>query len=233
GSHMASKPIEDYGKGKGRIEPMYIPDNTFYNADDFLVPPHCKPYIDKILLPGGLVKDRVEKLAYDIHRTYFGEELHIICILKGSRGFFNLLIDYLATIQKYSGRESSVPPFFEHYVRLKSYQNDNSTGQLTVLSDDLSIFRDKHVLIVEDIVDTGFTLTEFGERLKAVGPKSMRIATLVEKRTDRSNSLKGDFVGFSIEDVWIVGCCYDFNEMFRDFDHVAVLSDAARKKFEK
>ncbi|KEP60620.1 UNVERIFIED_CONTAM: hypoxanthine-xanthine-guanine phosphoribosyl transferase HXGPRT [Hammondia hammondi] len=225
--------LQDYGKGKGRIEPMYIPDNTFYNADDFLVPPHCKPYIDKILLPGGLVKDRVEKLAYDIHRTYFGEELHIICILKGSRGFFNLLIDYLATIQKYSGRESSVPPFFEHYVRLKSYQNDNSTGQLTVLSDDLSIFRDKHVLIVEDIVDTGFTLTEFGERLKAVGPKSMRIATLVEKRTDRSNSLKGDFVGFSIEDVWIVGCCYDFNEMFRDFDHVAVLSDAARKKFEK
>ncbi|PFH34423.1 hypoxanthine-xanthine-guanine phosphoribosyl transferase HXGPRT [Besnoitia besnoiti] len=228
---MAPSILDDYGTGKGRIEPMFIPDDALYKAEDFLVPSHYKPYIEKILLPNGLVRDKVEKLAFDIHKCYFGQELHIICILKGSRGFFNMLIDYLARIQKYCGAASSHPSYFEHFVRLKSYNNDNSTGKLKVLSDDLSIFKDKHVLIVEDIIDTGYTLTEFGNQLKAVGPKSLKVATLVEKRTDRSNGFKGDFVGFNIPDHWIVGCCYDFNEIFRDFDHVAVLSDAARKQF--
>nr|AGW51293.1 hypoxanthine-xanthine-guanine phosphoribosyl transferase [Sarcocystis neurona] len=221
----------DYGKGKERKEPMYIADDAFYSASDFIVPSHYKPYIEKILLPHGLVVDRVEKLAMDIHQHYFQKELHLLCVLKGSRGFFTLLINFLNKMQKYNGAFSSAPPYMEHYIRLKSYRNDSSQGKLQIIGDDLSALKGKHVLIVEDIIDTGYTLTQFGSTIKEYCPKSLKVASLLEKRTTRSNGFKGDFVAFSVADHYIVGFCYDFNEMFRDFDHVSVLSEAARKEF--
>ncbi|PHJ23457.1 hypoxanthine-xanthine-guanine phosphoribosyl transferase hxgprt, partial [Cystoisospora suis] len=195
---MASKELEKYGTGEGRVEPMFIADDFFFKAEDFLVPAHYKPYIDKIIIPHGLMLDKVEKLAHDIRKCYKDQELHLLCILKGSRGFFNLLLKYLSDMQKYSDTASTTAPYMEHYVRLKSYVNDTSTGQLKVIGDDLSVLRGKHVLVVEDIVDTGYTLTEFGAMLKAVGPKSLRVASLLEKRTTRSNGFKADFVGFSV-----------------------------------
>mmetsp|Transcript_5791 Transcript_5791/g.5382 ORF Transcript_5791/g.5382 Transcript_5791/m.5382 type:complete len:132 (-) Transcript_5791:409-804(-) len=92
---------------------------------------------------------------------------------------------------------------------------------------------DQEVLIVEDIIDTGNTLTKFSKYLEAFGPKSIRVATLVEKRSSKACGFKGDFVGFSVPDDFIVGFCLDYNEHFRDLEHVAVLSDEAIRKYAK
>ena len=119
----------------------------------------------------------------------------------------------------------------EHYVRLKSYHNTNSTGSVQVISDDLSVLKDKHVLVIEDIIDTGRTLGHFCKQLVSIGPKSLRIASLLEKRTPKSVGLRGDFVGFSIPDLFIVGYSLDYNERFRDLNHLSVLTDATIAKY--
>ena len=87
------------------------------------------------------------------------------------------------------------------------------------------------VLIVEDIIDTGNTLAKFCDILNEKAPKSVRVASLLEKRTPKSNGFKGDFVGFDIPDHFIVGYCLDYNEHFRDLDHVCVMAEAGIKKF--
>merc|ERR1711862_375129 len=115
-------------------------------------------------------------------------------------------------------------PYYEQYVRLKSYKNMESTGELQVISDDLKILEGKHVLIVEDIIDTGNTLKKFCQHLESFSPKTIKIASLLEKRTPKSIGFLGDFVGFSIPDEFIVGYCLDYNEHFRDLNHICVLN---------
>lgn len=207
---------------------MVISDNAVYDAKDFVVPEAFSPYVEKILLPRGLIVDRVDKLAQSIRKFYGDEEIHLICVLKGARSFFTVLLEALGKLHKFNGGSSKNTPFSEHYVRLKSYVDDCSSRKLTTLCDDLSIFKDKHVLIVEDIVDTGFTLTEFGKMLKAVGPKSMKVAVLTEKRVPAADVFKADFVGFSIPDVWVCGFGYDYNDHFRSFEHVFILGEAGK-----
>jgi hypoxanthine phosphoribosyltransferase len=174
--------------------------------------------------------DRAEKLAMDIHEKYGGEELHIICVLKGSRGFFSALVDILNRIHRYTTGHSR-PPYIEHYVRLKSYSGMESTGRVQIMADDLSTLHGKHVLVVEDIVDTGRSLSYFCRQLLDYQPKTVRVASLLEKRTPKSVGFLADFVGFSIPDVFIVGFCLDYNEMFRDLEHLAVLDQSGIDKY--
>ncbi|KAF4660114.1 hypoxanthine phosphoribosyltransferase 1 [Perkinsus olseni] len=225
----------DYvGKGVGRKEPIFVKDSDeeMYHLEHFLIPPHYKNDLKKIMLPKGLILDRTEKLAMDIRRSYGDTKLHLLCILKGSRGFFSELVGYLNRIHRYTANMHHAP-YQEHYVRIKSYHNTQSTGKLNVMADDLSVLKDQDVLIVEDIVDTGNTLSKFCKHLETFGPRSIRVATLVEKRTDKSCGFKGDFVGFSVPDDFIVGFCLDYNEHFRDLEHVAVLTDEAIRKYAK
>ncbi|EER12211.1 hypothetical protein Pmar_PMAR016610 [Perkinsus marinus ATCC 50983] len=225
----------DYvGKGVDRKEPIFVKDDDeeLYHLEHFLVPPHYKNDLKRIMLPKGLILDRTEKLAMDIRQSYGDTELHLLCILKGSRGFFSELVGYLNRIHRYTTNMHHAP-YQEHYVRIKSYHNTESTGKLNVMADDLSVLKDKDVLIVEDIVDTGNTLSKFCKHLEMFGPKSIKVATLVEKRTSKACGFRGDFVGFSVPDDFIVGFCLDYNEHFRDLEHVAVLTDEAIMKYAK
>jgi len=97
---------------------------------------------------------------------------------------------------------------------------------------DISKLRGKHVMFVEDIIDTGLTMTKLFEYMKeSVSPASLRVAALVEKRTDRSCGFKADYVGFSIPDKFVVGYCLDYNEAYRDFSHIGVINDHGIDKF--
>ena len=90
--------IDQIGKGTARKPCVVIPDDPglySYDKDHFLVPGHYKDDIKNVMLPHGLMMDRIEKLAMDIYEHYGDQELHIICILKGSRGFFSALIEIL------------------------------------------------------------------------------------------------------------------------------------------
>lgn len=122
----------------------------------------------------------------------------------------------------------------EHYVSLKSYANTESTGEVTIGDIDLSQFTNKNVLIVEDIIDTGNTLSAFVQLLNQHGPSSVRIVNLLQKRTDKNKSgLHGDFIGFSIPDAFVVGFGLDYNEMFRDLEHIAVIAKSGIDKYRR
>eukprot|EP00397_Hematodinium_sp_SG-2012_P061656 GEMP01082031.1.p2 GENE.GEMP01082031.1~~GEMP01082031.1.p2 ORF type:complete len:115 (+),score=27.49 GEMP01082031.1:285-629(+) len=103
---------------------------------------------------------------------------------------------------------------------------------LHVMSDDLSVLKGKNVLIVEDIIDTGNTLNQFCAHLKQFEPKCVKVASLLVKRTPL-NQFKGnvDFSGFSIPDDFVVGYCLDYNEHFRDLDHVCVMNESGIVKY--
>jgi len=218
------------GAGIGRKEPLNIGDDAGYDKDKLLVPHHYRDDIERVLIPRGLILDRIERLAVDIRDAYGDEPIHLLCILKGSRGFFSELCAVLNRIHRYTGKHVNLP-YVEHYIRIKSYHNTESTGMVQVISDDLSILEDKHVLVVEDIIDTGRTLSHFCKQLISLKPRTLKIASLLEKRTPKSVGLRSDFVGFTVPDVFIVGYSLDYNERFRDLNHLSVLTQASVEKY--
>ncbi|KAL8272956.1 hypothetical protein Esti_003124 [Eimeria stiedai] len=209
-------------------KPIEIPADCRYSTDELLLPKQYHKYIDRILIPNGLIVDRVEKMAYDIRKVYRNRELHCLCLLKGSRSFFSCLFQHLAKLSLYD-EEATCPPFFEHYLRVSSCSGTQSTNQLRVVSDDLSCLKGKDVLILEDIIDTGLTLTELQKYLQQFEPASVRVATLTVKRTSRSNGQSADFIGFYLPDHWVVGFSFDCDQMFRDMPHVCTLSESGKK----
>jgi hypoxanthine phosphoribosyltransferase len=97
---------------------------------------------------------------------------------------------------------------------------------------DVTALQGQHVLIVEDIIDTGLTMTKLIAKLERdIHPASVRVAALLEKRTHLSNGFKGDYVAFSVPDKFIVGYGLDYNEVFRDLGHIAVISQAGIEKY--
>ena len=101
--------LSTVGKGLQRKEPVEIAEGELYAKDKFLIPSHYKQDIESILIPRGLLLDRIEKLAVDIRNTYGEQPVHLICILKGSRGFFSDLCKILNRIHKYSGGHPEPP----------------------------------------------------------------------------------------------------------------------------
>nr|AZL94653.1 hypoxanthine-guanine phosphoribosyltransferase [Nephromyces sp. MMRI]AZL94654.1 hypoxanthine-guanine phosphoribosyltransferase [Nephromyces sp. MMRI]AZL94655.1 hypoxanthine-guanine phosphoribosyltransferase [Nephromyces sp. MMRI]AZL94656.1 hypoxanthine-guanine phosphoribosyltransferase [Nephromyces sp. MMRI]AZL94657.1 hypoxanthine-guanine phosphoribosyltransferase [Nephromyces sp. MMRI] len=213
-------------------EPIYI-DKLRFHPKHFIIPFHYKKYIESVLLPHGLIRDRIEKLAQEIHDVFQNNELHLLCLLKGSRAFFSLLLFYLNKMNIYSQVKCSKPPYMEHYVRVKSYINDtpNSDGKLSIISEDLDCLKGKDILIVEDIIDTGNTLEKFCAWLEKLNPRRVLIASLLEKRTPKTNGIKANFAGFSVPDEFLIGFSLDYNEVFRDLDHICIMNTQALSDF--
>ncbi|KAJ3283375.1 hypoxanthine phosphoribosyltransferase 1 [Borealophlyctis nickersoniae] len=125
-----------------------------------------------------------------------------------------------------------VPLNFE-FIKVKSYENDQSTGSISISlsEEDMRTFKGKDLLIVEDIVDTGRTMVALINRLCQYEPASIKVVSLLLKKTDRSNKYIPDYVGFAIPDLFVVGYCLDYNEHFRDLDHIAVISDHGKEAY--
>lgn len=228
--------IDEIGKGVHCKSYIVIPseeEKFAYDKEHFLIPSHYKDDIKNIMIPRGVILDRIEKLAMDIYETYGDQELHIICVLKGSRGFFSALVEILNRIRRYTAGHKT-PPYIEHYVRLKSYSGMESTGRVQVMADDLTTLHGKHVLVVEDIIDTGRSLSYFCRHLLQYKPATIRLASLLLKNLPKdavSMNVKPDFCGFLIPPEFIVGFCLDYNEMFRDLEHIAVISEQGIEKY--
>jgi hypoxanthine phosphoribosyltransferase len=92
-------------------------------------------------------------------------------------------------------------------------------------------FKNKNLLVIEDIVDSGRTMKAFTEKLNTMNAKSVKVASLFLKRTPLSNGYIPDYVGFEIPNHFIVGYCLDYNEHFRDLEHVCVISETGKKKY--
>ncbi len=158
----------------------------------------------EVLLTRDVIEKRVRELACDISREYEGRELIVIGVLKGAFIFMADLIRCLSI------------PCRVDFVRLASYGSGMaSTGNVLMTKDIDTSIRGKDVLIVEDIVDTGCTLTFLVNWLQERNPRSLKVCAFLDKTKKRTTPFDADYVGFSIEDGFVVGYGLDFNEMSR------------------
>ena len=119
------------------------------------------------------------------------------------------------------------------FIRVKSYKGTESSGdvKITTLGADIGKLQGKHCLLVEDIIDSGLTMSRLVPYLETLQPKSVKVASLLEKRTSRSCGFLADYVGFSIPDKFVIGYCLDYNEVYRDMLHIGVITPLGIERF--
>lgn len=170
----------------------------------------------EILFPKAVIEQRVGELAEQISRDYEGKELLIVGILNGAFVFMADLI-----------RGLDVPCRVD-FVRLASYGCGSvSSGEVRITKDLETPIAGRDVLIVEDIVDSGLTLSRLTEVLRERQPASLRVCAFLDKRERRRVPFAADYVGFVIPDRFVVGYGLDYDEKFRFLPDVCVLEDIA------
>lgn len=166
-----------------------------------------------ILLSTEQIQERIAALARAIEHDHAGADtLHLVCVLKGA---FVFLADLARALR--------VPCTLD-FMAVSSYAaGTTTTGEVRLLKD-LDIALDgRHVVIVEDIVDTGLTLTYLLEILKARGPKTLRAACLLSKPSRRKVNVPVDYVGFEIDDRFVIGYGLDYAEQYRGLPYIGTL----------
>ncbi|MFH1650213.1 MAG: hypoxanthine phosphoribosyltransferase [Candidatus Woesearchaeota archaeon] len=212
-----------------RGTPIVIEDKaTGFSAEQLPVPEHYIPFIECVMIPNGLIRDRLQQLAINVHDDYKGKKLHILCVLKGGDKVFG---DLNKQLDKLNTSRSSVPITYD-FIRTSSYENDSSTGIVNIMGE-LQDIKGRHVLIVEDIVDTGITLKKLKDEISRHEPASLKCLTLLSKRIGKEPEASADYVGFSIPPHFVVGYCLDYNEHFRDLAHICVLNEKGKTEFRK
>ena len=168
----------------------------------------------KILIAKTDIDKRVQELADVISRDYEGRELILVGILKGAFVFMADLMRYLRI------------PCQVDFVRLASYgAGTTSAGSITISKDIETSIRGRDILVVEDILDTGLTISSLIERLKTRDPRSLKVCVLLDKKDRRKVPFEAEYVGFSIPDRFVVGYGLDFNEMYRFLPDVCVMGE--------
>ncbi len=170
--------------------------------------------LEKIILPEDLIRKRVFEIGNEITEDYKGRNPVLVGILKGALTFMADLMRTVRLKLKYD------------LIAVSSYgPSTESIGTVRIQKDlDLDI-EGEHVLIIEDIVDTGLTLHFLLENLKARRPKSLKICTLLDKPMKRKISIQPDYNGFEIPDVFVVGYGLDFAENYRNLPYIGILKD--------
>jgi hypoxanthine phosphoribosyltransferase len=204
-----------------------VPDDLEYQIDHFLVPGCYNGDLKAVIIPEGLIRDRIKQLAHEIHKQIGDQPIVLLCVLKGSYRFFTALVDELST-----ARYACTSPLLVDFIRAKSYEDTESTGKLQIMGlTSLDELRDKNVLVVDDIVDSGLTLCRLLKTLEELSPRRVWTSLLLSKRIQRRVKVTEDFVAFNIPDKFIVGYGLDYNQMFRDLNHVCVMSDSGIEKY--
>jgi hypoxanthine phosphoribosyltransferase len=166
----------------------------------------------KLLFSREEIAETVARMAREISVDYAGKKLVLVGVLKGA---FVFLADL--------ARELTIPAAIE-FVRIASYgAKKESCGKITVTKDVEISLEGKDVLVVEDIVDTGLSLTFLMDHLRQHHPASLRLCALVDKKARREVEIKVDYTGFAMADGFIVGYGIDFNEHYRALPEIFVV----------
>lgn len=196
---------------------------TINNSSDYGLIMTEKPTtedIERTLYLGEEVHQRVAELASQISSDYAGKEIHTITILKGADAFANDLV-----------RQINLNiPLFRDYMVLSSYQDEfDSSGKVKVVLDLGHGIKNRDVLVIEDIVDTGHTLDYLvNSILFPRRPSSIRVCSLLSKPSKRKGdfkNLKIDYLGFEIEDAFVVGYGLDYKQYCRNWPFIAELKE--------
>ncbi len=169
----------------------------------------------QVLIAPEILQARVAALGHQIEADYAGKELVMVCILKGGVLF---LTDLMRTLH--------IPHAID-FMAVSSYGVGarESTGVVRIIMDLERDIRDKHVLLVEDIIDSGRTLNYICEVLRARNPASLKICTLLNKYERREIDVPLDYVGFDIPNEFVFGYGLDVDELYRNLPFIGVLRD--------
>ena len=166
-----------------------------------------------VLIAASDIHERVKQMAHEIHRDH-PDGVHLVCVLKGAFVFLSDLARQLPSTTSLD------------FMAVSSYgTSTKSSGQVQVLKDLDSSVEGRDVVIVEDIVDTGLTLTYLQDILRARSPRHLRTACLLSKPSRRKIDVKVEYVGFTIEDKFVVGYGLDYAEQYRNLPYIAVIGD--------
>ena len=170
--------------------------------------------IERIMLTEEQIQSRVKELGAQLAEDYRDKNPVMICILKGSAVFFADLL-----------RAMPIRLTMD-FMAVSSYgRSTKSSGEVEIRKDLSGSIEHRHAVIVEDIIDSGFTLSYLSRMLSARGAKSIKICTLLDKPARRAPgiTLKADYSGFEIEDAFVVGYGLDYDEAYRNLPYIGVL----------
>lgn len=175
--------------------------------------------IQKILISEEQLAAKVAELGAAISRDYEGKKLMILGVLKGSVVFMADLLRHITI------------PVEMDFMAVSSYgAGVKTTGVVKILKDLDRLIESYHVLVVEDILDSGMTLSYLTELLRDRGPASVRIATLLDKPERRKVDIAPDYVGFTVPDEFVVGYGLDYAELYRNLPYVGILAPHVYEK---
>lgn len=180
------------------------------------LPPAMAADIEDVLITGEAIRRRLEELAAELDRDYAGEELLIVGILKGAFVLIADLVRHLRT------------PVAIDFMAVSSYGSSTRTsGTVRILKDLDEDIAGRHVILVEDVVDSGLTLDYLLRNLRSRGPASLDVLALLVKPSQRRTELPIRYQGFDVPDVFVVGYGLDFAERFRNLPFIATLREEA------
>lgn len=170
---------------------------------------------DRFIIDEKSIREKVKEIAQRIEEDYRGQEVVFVGVLKGA---FIFLADLIRNI-----REVEV---LVDFVKVSSYGTSTETSGIVRLDFDTTMsLEGKHVIIVEDILDTGLTLKYLKELLSKKNPKSLRVAVLLDKFERRKVDIEADYVGFKVPDKFLVGYGLDYAEKYRNIPYVVELKE--------
>jgi hypoxanthine phosphoribosyltransferase len=167
--------------------------------------------IERVLFDGPAIHKRIDEMAAQITADYPDRELTVIAILTGSLMFMSDLLRRIPL------------PLKLDCLSVASYHGKTTTGDVIFKQLAIPDVADRDVLILDDILDTGHTLTSVRKRLETAKPCSIRVCVLLSKRKQRAREIDADYVGFEIDDEFVVGYGLDFMERYRNLPYIGVL----------
>ncbi len=168
----------------------------------------------EIMISEEDIQKRIGELAATINARYMSDELYVICILKGAVMF---TIDLIKRLNM---------PVTLDFMIVSSYGSDTeSSGEVKVIKDLDNSIKDKKILIVEDIVDTGLTLNNIVNMLNKRAPKSIEICTLLNKKARRTNEIDVQYIGFEISNEFVVGYGLDLAQKYRNLPYIGQIKN--------
>ncbi len=170
-----------------------------------------KDDIMKVLIGKEELQKRVKELAKQITEDYKGEEIIMVCILRGSSIFFADLVKEMDCFVRFE------------FMSVSSYAGTTTSGEVAINYDIKCPVENKNLILVEDIIDTGCTLSYLKRVLSQRMPKSLKICSLLDKPSRRRVEIEGDYVGFEVPNEFVVGYGLDYNQLYRNYPEIGVL----------
>jgi hypoxanthine phosphoribosyltransferase len=167
--------------------------------------------VDRVLFSQEQIQERVQELGKQIAQDYGGREPHLITIVKGSIPFISDLMRAMDT------------PLSLDLLGVSSYAGTSSSGEVRLTKDLDHSIEGRHVLVVEDIIDTGLTLSYVLRNLRQRAPASLKVVTFLDKPEGRGTQIEADYVGFTIPDEFVIGYGLDWNQRYRNLPYVGIL----------